>query len=236
MNALLPALLGVALPALRIVPSLWLATRALAPMRAGLLIAAALALGVGLRAGAGPVEPDGWLLVAALRELSVGAALALVLGAPLLALSVAGRLDRSALGGGGGAPLAAAVPRRSHDPAGLGGAPRSASRAGRDLRGDAIGLAGLGRRDHAWPAALRAATSALAAASTLAASALLTVAAMELTVALAGRVGRPLERAELRVPLRELATLGVVAATLGVVTGAARSMALAALEAVASLR
>ena len=38
------------------------------------------------------------------------------------------------------------------------------------------------------------------------------------------------------VPLREVATLGVVAATLGVVTGAARSMALAALEAVASLR
>ena len=57
-----------------------------------------------------------------------------------------------------------------------------------------------------------------------------------LTVALAGRVGRPWERAELRAPLRELAALGVVAVALGAFTGAARTMALAALEAVTALR
>ena len=235
MNALLPALLGVALPALRIVPSLWLATRALAPMRAGLLIAAALALGVGLRAGAGPVEPDGWLLVAALRELSVGAALALVIGAPLLALSVAGAwIDRPWAGAEG--PLSRLLSLVGAMTLLASGAHRGALRA----LAATYAVMPSGSRAWgaatAWPAALRAASAALSAASTLAASALLTVAAMELTVALAGRVGRPLERAELRVPLREVATLGVVAATLAVVTGAARSMALGALEAVASLR
>ena len=87
-----------------------------------------------------------------------------------------------------------------------------------------------------WPMALRALTTALSSAAALAASALLTVVAMELTVALAGRVGRPLERAELRVPLREMAALGVVAVLLGTFTGAVRTMALAAVETVTTLR
>ena len=235
MSALLSALLGVALPALRIVPLLWLASRALAPLRAGLLMAVALALSVGLRAGAGPMEPDGWLLVAALRELAVGAALALVLGAPLIALSVAGAwIDRP--WAGTEAPLARLLSLVGATTLLASGAHRGVLRAlAATYDAMPVGARGWGAAT-AWPVALRAVASALSAASALAASALLTVVAMEITVALAGRVGRPLERAELRVPLRELATLGVVAATLGAITGAARSMALSALEAVASVR
>ena len=235
MSALLGAVLGLALPALRIVPLLWLATRALAPLRAGLLMVAALALALGLGAGVGPVALDAWLLVGALRELAIGAALAVVLGAPVLALSVAGGwIDRPWASGEGPFPRLLSL---------VGGMTLLASGAHRGVlralaatyvslpvssSGQAVGTV--------WPTALRAMTTALSSAATLAASALLTVVAMELTVALAGRVGRPLERAELRVPLREVAALGVVAVLLGTLTGAVRAMALAAVETVAALR
>ena len=235
MSLALASLLGLLLPALRVVPMLWLATRALAPLRAGLLVVVALALAVGLRAGAGPVQVDAWLVVAALRELAVGAALAAVLGAPLVALSVAGGwIDRPGMSGDG--PLARLLSLVGAMTLLASGAHRGA------LRALAATYAALppGARGWsaavAWPVALRALATALGAAATLAASALLGLVAVELTVALAGRVGRPWERSELRAPLREVAALGVVAVTLGAFTGAARTMALAALEAVTALR
>jgi flagellar biosynthetic protein FliR len=232
-SELVAALLGFALPALRVVPLLWLASRALAPLRAGLLVAVALALAVGLRAGGGAVAVDAWLLVAALRELAVGAALATVLGAPLLAMSTAGAwIDRPwaseagpfarLLGLVGAATLLAA------------GAHRGALRA---LAASYEAVPVGGRVPvAAGPAALASVASALSAAATLAASALTAVLALELTVALAGRVGRPWERAELRAPVREAAALAVVALTLGASTGAARALARAALDAVAAVR
>jgi type III secretory pathway component EscT len=234
-SALVAALLGVALPALRIVPLLWLASRALAPLRAGLLVAVALALAVGLRAGGGSVAVDAWLLVAALRELAVGAVLAVVLGAPLVALSTAGAwIDRPwatadgpfarLLGLVGAATLLAAGAHRGVLRA------LAASYAAMPVGGRGPIAAG------AWAAALSAAAAALSAAATLAASALLAVVALEVTVALAGRVGRPWERAELQAPLREVATLGVVALTLGAFTGATRALAQSALDAVTALR
>ncbi len=235
MNTLLAAVLGLALPALRILPLLWLATRAMAPLRAGLLTAVGLALALGLGADSGPAALDAWLLVGALRELAIGVALAVVLGAPVLALSVAGAwIDRPWASGEG--PFARLLSL-------VGGMTLLASGAHRGvLRALAATYVSVpvnvtGQADvTVWPMALRALTTALSSAAALAASALLTVVAMELTVALAGRVGRPLERAELRVPLREMAALGVVAVLLGTFTGAVRTMALAAVETVTTLR
>ena len=235
MNTLLAAVLGLALPALRILPLLWLATRAMAPLRAGLLTAVGLALALGLGADSGPAALDAWLLVDALRELAIGVALAVVLGAPVLALSVAGAwIDRPWASGEG--PFARLLSL-------VGGMTLLASGAHRGvLRALAATYVSVpvnvtGQADvTVWPMALRALTTALSSAAALAASALLTVVAMELTVALAGRVGRPLERAELRVPLREMAALGVVAVLLGTFTGAVRTMALAAVETVTTLR
>ena len=235
MNLALASLLGLLLPALRVVPLLWLLSRALAPLRAGLLIAVALALAVGLRAGAGPVVVDGWLLVGALRELAVGVGLAVVLGSPLLALSVAGGwIDRP--WSDGASPIARMLTL-------VGGSTLLASGAHRGLLRalaasyDVMPVSARGRSSvTVWPEALRALAGALSAAATLAVSALLAVVAMELTVALAGRVGRPLEASELRGPTREVVTLGVVALTLGTFTGALRSMALGALETLTTLR
>lgn len=235
MNLALASLLGLMLPALRVVPLLWLVTRALAPLRAGLLIAVALAVAVGLRAGARPVTVDAWLLVAALRELAVGVGLAVVLGSPLLALSVAGAwIDRP--WADGASPIARLLTLVGASTLLASGAHRGLLRA-LAATYDVMSVSARGATAATvWPEALRALAGALSAASALAASALLAVVAMEFTVALAGRVGRPLEASELRVPLREVVTLGVVAVTLGAFTGAVRSMALAALETVATLR
>lgn len=230
MSPLVAALVGLALPALRLVPSLWLAARAVAPMRVGLLVALGLALVPGVHPGGAPVALDGWLVVAALRELTAGAALAAVLGAPLVAASVAGAwVDRPWARGDGpwarSFPLIGAVTLLSS------GAHRGA------LRALAASYEAFPPSSRAWPtpapggAALRAVASALSAAATLAASVLLAALALELTVALAGRVAEPWGRAELRAPAAEVASLAAVAVSLGAVTGALRAVAAVALEA-----
>lgn len=235
MSLLAAALLGLALPALRVAPLLWLAGRALAPLRSGLLVAVAVALVVGVRAGVAAPPVDAWLLVAALRELAVGVALALVLGSPLIAVGVAGRwVDRPWAGEDG--PLARLLSLVAAMTLLSSGAHRGM------IRALAASYAALPVTDRgwslaaSWSAATGAAASALSAASTLAASVLLAVLAMELTVALAGRVGAPWERAEVRVPAREVALLGAAAVSLGAWTGAARAMAATALEAIVALR
>ncbi len=235
MTLLALALLGLALPALRVAPLLWLATRALSPLRSGLLVAVAIALVVGMRAGVGALPLDAWLLVAALRELALGVALALVLGAPLVAVSVAGQwVDRPWSSGDG--PIARLLSLVAAMTLLASGAHRGVTRA---LAVTYAVLPVTAREwsvAASWPAATGAVAAGLSAASTLAASVLLAVLAVELTVAVAGRVGAPWERAEVRVPAREVALLGAVAVSLGAWTGAVRSMAATALEAVAALR
>ena len=117
------ALGGALLVALRVLPSLLLVPVfggvLLRPLvRFALALALALALGSGALAWPRGVPTDGWFLVLAGRELTLGVAMALVLSAPFFAVRYAGELLDRARGRallGDGAPRVRSDARVSED-------------------------------------------------------------------------------------------------------------------------
>lgn len=143
------ALLGGALlVALRVTPSLLLVPvfggLLLRPLvRFALALALALALGGGALAFPRHVPADGWFVVLAGRELTLGVAMALVLSAPFFAVRYAGEMldprarpsvvRRGRPAGARRAPHDAAAGHHRRGLRGRGGAPRGAARARGDV-------------------------------------------------------------------------------------------------------
>jgi type III secretory pathway component EscT len=228
------------LHALRLVP-----VAALSPFLGGPLVPAPLrlllAFGLGtsawLMGGARPIGLDGLALLG-LRELALGAGVAVLVGAPLEAARAAGRLADTARG----ATLAElhVAPLRQRETAlgdllvqqlivlaALGGGLRLV------LRGLLLSFEALpaGAPFSALPAAelaLRASAAALSTAVTVATPAMAGVLAAELAVAAVLRVAPGLPWPELTQPAR--ASLGLLAMALAASAGAGRLVALVALS------
>jgi type III secretory pathway component EscT len=229
------------LHALRLLPA-----AALSPFLGGPLVPPLVRLAVGggaglaafLLGGARPVEADGLDLAAlALRELALGAALAVLAAAPVDAARAAGRLADTARG----ATLAElhVAPVRQRETAlgdllvqqvvvlaAVGGGARLV------LRGLLLSFAAVpaGAPFAAAPLAelvLRAAAATLGAAVAVAAPAVAGVLAADLAVAAMARVAPGLALPEVAQPAR--AALGLAAAAAAASAGAARLVELAAL-------
>lgn len=241
--------LGAALlVALRVLPSLLLVPVfggvLLRPLvRFALALALALALGSGALAWPRVVPTDGWFLVLAGRELTLGVAMALVLSAPFFAVRYAGQMLDAARGRplfGEGAPrvldgplttLLQATTAAVFTAAGAHrGVLRALAGTWRDFPIDATPggswrlaeLAALGTR---WVA------RSLEAALSLAASALLALMVTEVVLAAVARSSRAVARARIDLPLRAMVPLVVAALALLGLTEAARPLLDAALSA-----
>ena len=242
------ALGGALLVALRVLPSLLLVPVfggvLLRPLvRFALALALALALGSGALAWPRGVPTDGWFLVLAGRELTLGVAMALVLSAPFFAVRYAGELldrarGRALLGDGAprvlDGPLTTLLQATTAAVFAAAGAHRGVLRAlagtWRDFPIDAapgaswrLGeLAALGTR---WVA------RSLESALSLAASALLALLVTEIALAAVARVSRPVARAGIDLPLRGTVPLALLALAMLGITEAARPLMDAALAA-----
>jgi type III secretory pathway component EscT len=212
----------------------------LVPPVVRLSLAGAAGLSAFLLGGARPVEADGLaLLVLGLRELALGAALAVLAAAPLDAARAAGRLADTARG----AALAElhVAPIRQRESAlgdllvqqvvllaALGGGARLVVR-GLLLSFAAVPAGAPAAAASLGELALQLASAALAAAVAVAAPAVAGVLAADLAVSAMARLAPGLALPELAQPSR--AALGLAAAAAAASAGAARLVALVALEA-----
>ncbi|MBI5515694.1 MAG: flagellar biosynthetic protein FliR [Deltaproteobacteria bacterium] len=250
LEALARQVLGLALVALRLLPCTvllpYLSARALpAGARTAVLLVLALGLGPAALPAVDVRSLDGWLFVAAFRELTLGVALALVLAVPWFALDGAGRL-LDGLRGGASAELTGLDQTRTTPLTEL-------------LRGTGVvvflaagGLRGvlrvLGSSLTAIPPELSPTPSwrlpalleltarwtarALGASLTVTAAAWLSLVAMELVLAVSARFSSPLGQANLALPARALLPLAALVLTVGLWTGATLDLARETLEAV----
>lgn len=241
------------LVALRVVPAVMLVPVfggvLLRPLvRFAMALALALALGSGALAWPRWVPSDGWFLVVAGRELTLGVAMALVLSAPFFAVRYAGEMLDAARGRpllGAGAPRVLDGPLTTM----LQATTAAIFVAAGAHRGVLRALAGTWREfpiDAAPGArwrlgelaslAARWVARSLEASLSLAASALLALLVTELALAGVARVSRPVARAGVDVPLRALAPLLALALALVALTESARPLMESALTAVRGAR
>lgn len=254
LQQLLPTLLGLVLASLRLTPCLmllpFLGGRSL-PAQTRFAITLVLALGVSpslLHTAPTVTSVDAWLLVSALRELSVGVVLALVLATPWFALEHAGRVLDIARGANAAEVIAPDSGARVSPLSELlrmtavvvflgAGGHRAVIRAiaasfvAVPLRAQPS-VEGTGRLVEL---AARATQASLTAALSLASAGLLALVAMELVLAVSARLSAPLGQANLAVPLKALGPIAALALTAGLWTGAARELGANALRAVAVL-
>ena len=185
--------------------------------------------------GATPAPALGlWVVAAAMRELTFGLVLALIVGAPFFALDQGGRL----LDGMRGVDLSEPSPlsRLARMTFGVvflaAGGLRAVMRLVAEsftswpVRADATLVLA-----HPVDVAARWSAMALEATITLFGAALLAMALLEIALAFAARVSPPLGRSHIALPLRAVAPLVLVALTVAAWTGAARDFATSALAA-----
>lgn len=250
---LFQALGAALLVALRILPSLMLVPVfggvLLRPLvRFAMALALALALGSGALAWPRWVPSDGWFLVVAGRELTLGVAMALVLSAPFFAIRYAGEMldvarGRPLLGANApqvlDGPLTTLLQSSTAAVFVAAGAHRGVLRAlagtWQEFPIDAVPggrwrLAELSALGAHWVA------RSLESALSLAAAALLALLVTELTLAGVARVSGSVARARIDVPVRTLAPLLALALALVTLTEAARPLMESALAAVRAPR
>lgn len=225
---------------LRVAPTVallpWWGARGLHPWLR-VAVACVLAAGVLPAAGVSPRALDAWLVVAALRELTLGVALAVVLAAPFVALRQAGALiDVTRDVEGGLAELLHALGAAVFLAA---GAHRGVLRA---LAATWV-VAPVDVDPRApWPLdawvdrAARATADVLLATVSIASSALLASLACELALAMVARAVPGRDVAALARPVRALVPLAALALTLALAADAARGAMQSSLAAARTLR
>ena len=253
-NALIAMLARIALAALRLTPLTLvlpflggrnLPTQARVPMLFVLAIGAMPAL-----LSAPPaIALTPWILIAALREITLGITLALVLAAPFFALEQGGRMLDAVRGANVAEVIAPDTGARSSPlsellrwsfgvvflaagglrailgviAASFDALPPDASARGSFSTGRFVEIAAR------WTA------NALGASVTLVAAGLLALVAIEVVFAVAARMSPPLAQSNLALPVRVLVPLGALAVTVGLWTGAARDFAASAVRAAGSV-
>lgn len=184
------------------------------------VVLASAAWGWGVRPPAGSPVLDAAYLVAFARELALGAALALVLNAPLVALEHAGALTDTVAGNSSISPgpwseLIALTGTAVFLSAGALRGVLRALAASWDALPPALAPWPAGARDRVFDLALRATAETLGGAMLIASAGLLASAAVGLVVALASRFGAARGEGALALPLRSIALLGAVGVALG---------------------
>lgn len=257
--ALVSRLVALGLVSLRLAPlalvTPLLGGRAL-PAQARAVLFAALALGLFPATQAAPSVPASfgpWLALAALREVVVGAAFALVVSVPFFALEHAGRLLDVARGANAAEVTAPDSGARSSPLAELlrwtftvafvsAGGLRAVLRAfsatlelAPPMLAPPSTTALTLRTGELAERAMRASSDTLASGFTLASAGLVSLFAVEAALALASRLAPALAHAQLALPLRALLPLGAVALASSAWTGAALDLARAAISVASAL-
>lgn len=204
------------------------------------LVLASAAWGWGVRPPTTQLALDAAYLVALVRELALGVALALVLNAPLVALEHAGALTDTAAGSSPNAPgpwselLALTGTAVFLSAGGLRGVLRALA-ASWDALPPALAPWPAGAPARALDLALRATAETLGGALQIASAGLLASAAVGLVAALAARFGAARGESPLARPLRSLALIGAVGVALGTSTGLVLDLADGAFRAARTL-
>lgn len=190
-----------------------------------------------------------WIAVAAARELAVGTALALVLGAPFFALEQGGRVLDAARGANAAEVIAPDSGVRSSPlselarwtfgviflaAGGLRATLRVVAGSFELLPLDPSGRASLDTA-RLLEGAARWSAVALSSSVTLLSSGLMALAAAETALGIAGRLSPPIAQSNAALPLRALLPLAALALTVGLWTGAAQELARSALSAAGAL-